>query len=159
MKNIFKLFLPASWLLLAVTTASGKETITSRLEINIINECTARDTSDVVLGNMQLIFLPYNNDGGVGDKKSWDSKKRDLGLLDILPSVWLCNEGLVFKGTRRIDGMEYEILDEGEASVQNGALTIIPGRTQTVSLTYLPSGTYRLVLSVGDESVAAEFER
>lgn len=94
----------------------------------------------------------------VGNKKNWDNIQRDLTAINILPTVWFNNGTLTFEGVRTIDNLEYQILDAEGTSVLEGTLTIDAHKTQTIELPNLPAGTYLLVLTIGNESFAAEFE-
>lgn len=105
-----------------------------------------------------LYFTPYLGGFLENIDNTWRPIKRDLTVINILPTVWFNNETLTFEGVRTIDNLEYQILDAEETSVLEGTLTIEAHKTQTIELPNLPAGTYLLVLTIGNESFAAEFE-
>lgn len=105
-----------------------------------------------------LTFVPYNKITGDYDKIVWIPTRRDVGVHSMLPSVSLCGDVLTFFGGDSIDRMDYQIVEPEGVVVCQGQIAIEVEKEHLLKLTQLPPSNYLLILTIGDESFAAEFD-
>lgn len=102
----------------------------------------------------KLWDFPKGGTGGHGSKRSPSSAQ-------YIPSTFYDaeNGSLVFEGTVSLEGIPCRVEDEEGDILLSGLLTLGKGEEKTVSVCGLPSGTYYIILCMGDEEYAGEFTK
>lgn len=84
--------------------------------------------------------------------------KRAPATYNFLPQAWIEEQSLCLQGVTTIEGLHYDIINAEEQSLLSGTVVVRKGQTLTIPLASLPVGGYTLLLTIGEDSFAADFD-
>lgn len=87
--------------------------------------------------------------------------QRDLNILSVLPDVIhdTTNSELIIESQYvTFESVTYYITDVDGVVISSGELTLIKNIEEFLSISVLPSGTYNIILEIGNEYFQGEFD-
>lgn len=100
----------------------------------------------------------YLNFYSIEDRKDTFPIKRTPAAYSLLPKAWIEEMSLMLQGVVTIEHLYYEILDAESTTVQSGYVDIRKNETLSIGLENLATGSYTLLLTIGDDTYAADFD-
>lgn len=104
-------------------------------------------------GKILLTFTP-------NDYKDRFPIKRTPATYSFLPQAWIDGQSLYLLGVVSIENLCYDIIDAEERPLLSGSVDVGKGLAHAIPLASLPAGgDYTLLLTIGEDSFAADFKQ